>query len=76
MKTLACRDLGGPCEAEITGNSFAEVGKNSRTHVMEQISKGDEGHRAAAAKMQKASPEEQQAMMAEFERRYNDAAKI
>jgi predicted small metal-binding protein len=73
VKKLTCRDLGGPCDAEITGNSFQEVGKKSYDHVVEQISRGDEAHRAAAEKMRNASPEEQKAMMAEFEKNYQEA---
>ena len=53
VKKLTCRDLGGPCDAEITGNSFEEVGKKSHDHVMDQISRGDESHRAAAEKNEK-----------------------
>jgi predicted small metal-binding protein len=76
MKKLTCRDLGGPCDAEITGNSFKEVGKKSYDHVMEQINSGDEAHKAAAAKMKNASPEEQKSMMAEYEKRYNEAPNV
>src|SRR5215831_13178169 len=71
MKKLTCRELGGACDVEITGNSFVEIGKKCREHVMEQIKNGDAAHSAAAAKMQNASPEEQRSMMAEFEKRYN-----
>ena len=76
MKKLTCRDLGGPCDEEITGNSFGEVGGKCRTHVMEQMNNGDEAHRAAGAKMKNASPEEQKAMMAEYEKRFNEAPNI
>jgi len=76
MKKLTCRDLGGPCDKEITGNSFKEVGKKSYDHVMEQINSGDEAHRAAAAKMKNATPEQQKTWMAEFERKYNEAPEV
>jgi len=76
MRKLTCRDLGGPCNTEIAGNSFEEVGKKSHEHVMGLINNGDEAHKAAAAKMRDASPEEQKAMMAEFEKRYNEAPEI
>ena len=76
VKKLTCRDLGGPCDAEITGNSFEEVGKKSHDHVMEQISRGDEAHRAAAEKMRNASPEERKAMMAKFEKNYKEAPEV
>ena len=73
MKKLTCRDFGGPCDAEITGDSFDEAGKNSHAHVMEQINNGDEAHLAAVEKWKALTPEEQQAQMAEFERKYNEA---
>ena len=73
MKTLTCRDLGGTCDAKITGSTFKEVGKNSMMHVMEQIKSGDEAHKAAADKMRNAPPEEQKSMMAEYEKRFNEA---
>ena len=76
MKKLTCRDLGGPCDEEITGNSFDEISNNCRTHVMEQINSGDEAHRAAAGKMKDATPEQQKSWMADFERRYNEAPDI
>jgi hypothetical protein len=73
MKKLTCRDLGGPCDEEITGNTFEEMGENSRAHVMERMNSGDEAHKAAADKMKNASPEDQKSMMAEFEKRFNEA---
>lgn len=76
MKKLTCRELGGPCDAEITGNSFIEIGEKCREHVMEHIKNGDAAHSAAAAKMRNASPEEHRSMMAEFEERYNQAPNI
>ena len=76
MKKLTCRDLGGPCDMELTGDSFQEIGKKSYEHVMEQIKNGDEAHKAAAGKMRSASPEEQKSMMAEYEKRFNEAPNI
>ena len=76
MKKLTCRDLGGPCEAEFTGNSFAEIGRKCREHVMEQMKKGDAAHNAAATKMRNASPDDQKSMMAAFEKKYNEAPGI
>jgi len=76
MKKLTCRDLGGPCDAELIGNSFQEIGKKSHEHVMEQINVGEEAHKVAAAKMKNASLEEQKSMMAEYERNYNEASEV
>ena len=76
MKKLTCRDLGGPCDMELTGDSFQEIGKKSYGHVMEQINNGDEAHKSAAETMRNASPEEQKSMMAEYEKRFNEAPNI
>ena len=76
MKTLTCRDLGGPCDEKITGDSFGEIGTKCHTHVMEQIQKGDTAHRDAADKMRTASPKEQKATMAEYEKRYSEAPNV
>ncbi len=76
MKKLTCRDLGGPCDKEITGNSFDEMGNNCKTHVMEQINNGDESHKIAAGKMKDATPEQQKAWMAEFEKKYKEAPEV
>jgi hypothetical protein len=73
MKKLTCKDLGGSCEEELHGASFEEMGEASKAHVMEKVAAGDVAHQAAAAKMGDASPEEQQAMMAEFRKRYEEA---
>jgi hypothetical protein len=76
MKKLTCKDFGGPCDAEITGNSFQEMGNNSRMHVMEKIKGGDAAHKAAADKMRNASQEEQMAMMVEYEKKFNEAPNV
>lgn len=76
MKRMTCRDLGGPCDEAIIGSSFEEMGSNCHAHVMERIDAGDEAHRAAAARMRDASPDERAAMMAAFERRFSDAPEV
>jgi len=78
MKKLMCSDLGGPseCAVEITGNSFEEVGSNCKAHVMEEIGKGDDAHQAAVESMQGASPEDQQAMFAEYKQKYDNAPEV
>ena len=76
MKRLRCRDLGAPCDAEFTGDSFEEIGKKSREHVIEQMQKGDEAHLAAANKMRSATPEQQKALMADFKRKFDEAPNV
>ena len=73
MKRMTCRDLGGPCDAVFTGDSFEELGKKSHEHVMERMQRGDEAHLLAANKMRKATPEEQKSMMAQFKQKFEQA---
>ena len=73
MKKLTCQDLGGPCDAEVMGSSFEEIGSRCKAHVLEQITNGDEAHKAAAEKMRNATPEEQKAMFAEYRKKYDEA---
>jgi predicted small metal-binding protein len=76
MKRLTCRELGGPCDAELTADSFEEIAKKSRQHVIEQMQNGDKAHLAAASSMRSATPEQQKAMMAEFRRKFDEAPNV
>lgn len=73
MKTLMCKDLGGPCDTAISGESFNELAENCKNHVMEEIGKGDAEHIAAVQHMKNASPEDQQKMIAGYKARYEEA---
>jgi len=73
MKTLTCRDLGGPCDTAFTASSFEEIGKKSHQHVMDQMAKGDAVHLSAANEMRTATPDQRKAMMAEFKRKFDEA---
>lgn len=76
MKKLTCRQLGGACDEEILGASFAEIGRNCREHALARIRAGDSAHKAAADAMATATPEEQSAMMAAFAARFEAAQEV
>ncbi len=76
MKKLTCRDLGGPCDAELVADTFEEMGNKSRQHVVEQIQAGDESHKLAADRMTEATLDEQKAMMAEFKHKFEVAPDV
>ena len=73
MKKLTCKDLGGVCNAVISGDSFAEMGKNARAHGIAMCNNGDASHLLARDKMEKATDEQQAAWMVEFQKKFNDA---
>lgn len=35
MKTLTCSQMGGPCNAPISGNSFEEISDNGMKHLQQ-----------------------------------------
>lgn len=44
MKTMTCKQLGGPCEEEFRAKTFEEMVEKSKNHGMEMSQKGDEAH--------------------------------
>ena len=53
MKTMTCKQLYGPCDALIHGETPEEMMENSKKHAMEMIAKGDELHIEAINAMKK-----------------------
>jgi hypothetical protein len=52
MKTMTCRQMGGPCDAEFHGNKADDVIKAQDVHLKEMVASGDETHRSALEAMQ------------------------
>jgi len=52
MKTMTCRQLGGPCKAPFRGNKADEVIKAQDSHLKEMVAGGDASHEGALASMQ------------------------
>jgi predicted small metal-binding protein len=51
VKTMTCRQLGGPCEVEHRGESADEVIKAQDKHLKERVAAGDATHEEANAAM-------------------------
>lgn len=47
MKTMTCKDLGGPCELALTGASADDVIKAQDQHLKEAVAAGDAAHQSA-----------------------------
>lgn len=47
MKTMTCRQLGGPCGAELHGETADELIKLQDRHLREAVRGGDAGHEPA-----------------------------
>jgi hypothetical protein len=52
MKTMTCRQMGGPCDLAFQGKTADEVIKAQDAHLKEMTANGDETHKSAAADMQ------------------------
>ncbi len=52
MKTMTCKQLGGPCDVPLRGNTANDVIKAQDSHLKEMVASGDETHRSALEEMQ------------------------
>ena len=52
MKTMTCRQMGGPCDAPFRGTTGDEVIKMEDKHLREVVAAGDETHSSALKSMQ------------------------
>jgi hypothetical protein len=51
MKTMTCKQMGGPCDASFHGNKADEVIKAQDKHLREMVAGGDETHKTALQDM-------------------------
>jgi hypothetical protein len=51
MKTMTCRQLGGPCDAAHQGESADDVIKAQDRHLKEMVAQGDATHEDAQKAM-------------------------
>jgi hypothetical protein len=52
MKTMTCRQLGGPCDLPHHGNTANEVIKAQDRHLKAIVAGGDETHKSALSEIQ------------------------
>lgn len=51
MKTMTCKQLGGACDKQFSGNTFEEIVELSKLHGMEMFQKQDAEHMEAMQKV-------------------------
>jgi predicted small metal-binding protein len=51
MKTMTCRDLGGPCGVQLRGDTANEIIKAQDNHLKELVAGGDASHEGASNEM-------------------------
>ena len=69
MKTMTCRQMGGPCDAQIHGETVEEMMNNGAKHLHEA---NDEAHKPALEMMagMQNKPEEAQKWNEEFAKKF------
>ena len=51
MKTMTCKQLGGPCDLSLHGSNADEVIKAQDRHLKDVVAAGDEAHQPALRAM-------------------------
>ena len=51
MKTMTCRQLGGPCDLPLQGTTADEVIKLQDRHLKDVVAAGDDAHQGALKEM-------------------------
>lgn len=51
MKTMTCKELGGPCDFELHGDTADEVIKAQDQHLKDRVAEGDQAHEPALQEM-------------------------
>ena len=51
MKTMTCKQLGGPCEHELRGDTADVVIKAQDRHLRDAVAGGDDAHAGALKEM-------------------------
>lgn len=52
VKTMTCRQMGGPCDTAFRGDKADDVIKAQDSHLKEAVAGGDETHEGALKSMQ------------------------
>ena len=52
MKTMTCKQMGGPCDTGIHANTADEMMNNGAIHIKEMAEKGDEEHKKVLVMME------------------------
>lgn len=62
MKTLTCRELGGTCDEQFSGETFNETVQKAMPHMM-----GDDAHKTSIMSMEERTGENKEQWMARMQ---------
>jgi len=69
MKTMTCKDMGGPCDAKISGKDPEDMIQNGMKHV-------EKDHPEMAADIEKMSDEDSEKWRADFQAKWDEAPEL
>jgi hypothetical protein len=73
MKQITSAQMGGPCDAVVTGNTANKMAKNGGAHL---ISMTDDAHMPVQAMMQGMSDDDSKKWMAGFQTKFDAAPEM
>ena len=74
MKQMTCQQMGGPCNAIITGSTAEEMAKNGGAHLMSMT---DDAHKPAQQMMQSMSDDaSSKQWMDDFQKKFDAAPEM
>ena len=73
---MTCKDMGGMCDAEITGETPEEMMENGKKHVHDTAEGGDATHGELVEKMKVMTPEEFKMWEDGFKVKFEAAAEV
>ena len=68
MKQFTCREMGGPCDVVIEGNTAEEIAQKGAEHIMNAE---DEIHEEMKQQMNASNPEEKEKWMEDFRMKFD-----
>lgn len=73
MKVMTCKQMGGPCDTKISGETADDMMQNGATHLEEMAEQGDEAHKKAVDMMEEAqqNPESGEKWFMEFKAKFD-----
>ena len=73
MKTMTCKQLGGPCDKEFHAETFDEMVEISQKHGMEMAERGDVEHINVMKKMREGmnNPEAMKEWVEKIQKEFN-----
>ena len=71
MKKITCREMGGDCDAVVTGETAEELMTNGKKHVHDLAESGDDAHKGVVERMKQLSEEDHKKWADDFTAKFD-----